>query len=106
MNYQPHVKYPPVPSSGDFSLRIEKLYSHLNGHEWLLVHQPKIWKEIEEAVGNVDASKYKTKISAEKGMKGKRLFSPIELNKRFSTEFRKMVTESTTNGEFSQIQHR
>jgi hypothetical protein len=79
-------------------LRIEKLYSHLNGHEWLLVHQPRIWKEIEEAVGKVDASKYKTKISEEKGMKGKHLFSPIELNKRFTAEFRKLGwSESRTS---------
>jgi len=68
-------------------LKIEKLYSHLNGHEWLLVHQPKVWKEIEGIVSRVDASKYKTKISKEKGMQGKRLFAPIELNKRFSAEF-------------------
>lgn len=70
-------------------MRIEKLYSHLNGHEWLLVHQQKIWKEIDGVVARVDADKYKTKISKEKGMKGKRLFAPIELNKRFTSEFRK-----------------
>src|SRR5438876_9397396 len=84
------VEYTPTQSLGDIPLRIEKLYSHLNGHEWLLVHQPRIWKEIEEAVGKVDAGKYKTKVSEEKGMKGKRLFSPIELNKRFTSEFRKL----------------
>ena len=71
-------------------MRIEKLYSHLNGHEWLLVHQKKTWKEIEEVLAKVDASKYKTKISEEKNMKGKQLFAPIELNKRFTDEFRKM----------------
>lgn len=70
-------------------MKIERLYSHLNGHEWILVHQPRIWKEIEEVIATVDASKYKTKISKEKGMQGKRVFAPIELNKRFSTEFRK-----------------
>jgi hypothetical protein len=68
-------------------LRIEKIYSHLNGHEWLLVHQRKIWAEIEEIVSKVDANRFKTKISKEKGMRGKHLFAPIELNKRFSAEF-------------------
>jgi hypothetical protein len=68
-------------------LRIEKIYSHLNGHEWLLVHHPNIWKEIERTVTRVDANRYKTKISKEKGLKGKRLFAPIELNKRFKNEF-------------------
>jgi hypothetical protein len=70
-------------------LKIEKLYSHLNGHEWLLVHQPGIWKEIERVIGKIDAHKYKTKISKEKGMQGKHLFAPKELNKRFAIEFRR-----------------
>ena len=71
-------------------MRIEKLYSHLNGHEWLLVHQNRTWGEIETVLAKVDANKYKTKISEEKDMKGKQLFAPIELNKRFTDEFRKM----------------
>src|SRR5579863_832740 len=70
-------------------LRIEKIYSHLNGHEWILVHQPKVWKNIEDTVARVDATKYKTKISKEKGMHGTHVYAPIELNKRFRTEFRK-----------------
>jgi Restriction endonuclease BglII len=70
-------------------LRIEKLYSHLNGHEWILVHQPQTWKEIENVIGKVDANKYKTKVSKERGMVGKRCFAPIELNKRFTVEFQK-----------------
>jgi len=70
-------------------LKIAALYSHLNGHEWLLVHEKKIWKEIEATISEIDANKYKTKISKEKGMKGKRLYSPIELNKRFTESFRK-----------------
>lgn len=70
-------------------MKIERIYSHLNGHEWLLVHQRGIWREIEDVVGKVDARKYKTKISKEKGMQGKHLFAPIEMNKRFTVEFRK-----------------
>ena len=79
-------------------MRIEKIYSHLNGHEWLLVHERKISSEIEEVVAKVDANKYKTKISKEKGMRGKHLFAPIELNKRFADEFEKAGWhESRTN---------
>ena len=70
-------------------MKIETIYSHLNGHEWVLVHQRKIWKEIEAVIRNVDANKLKTKISKEKGMAGKALFAPKELNKRFSAEFTK-----------------
>jgi len=70
-------------------LKIEKIHSHLNGHEWLLVHQPKIWGEIEKIISKVDANKFKTKISKEKTMRGKLLFAPKKLNKRLATEFRK-----------------
>ncbi len=70
-------------------MRIKKLYSHLNGHEWILVHQKKNWGQIEGIISRVDAAKFKTKISKEKGMRGKRFFAPIELNKRFAAEFRK-----------------
>lgn len=70
-------------------MRIEKFHSHLNGHEWILVHQPSIWREIERVIAKVDAAKYKTKISKEKGMQGRRLFAPKELNKRFTIEFHK-----------------
>lgn len=69
-------------------MHIQRIYSHLNGHEWILVHQPKVWKNIEQIVARVDATKYKTKISKEKGMQGTAVYAPIELNKRFRTEFR------------------
>jgi hypothetical protein len=68
-------------------LQIAKIYSHLNGHEWILIHQKRIWKEIEKIIECVDANRYKTKVSEEHGMRGKRLFAPIELNKRFKVEF-------------------
>ena len=70
-------------------MRIERVYSHLNGHEWLLVHAPGIWKEIQRIIRKVDATRYKTKISKEKGMRGRNLYAPKELNKRFTQEFRK-----------------
>lgn len=69
-------------------MKIQQLHSHLNGHEWLLVHEPRIWKEIERIVRAIDAEKYKTKVSEEKGMRGKLLYAPIELNARFKADFR------------------
>lgn len=56
----------------------------MNGLEFLLVHKPKLWKENKEVISNVDAEKCKTKVSKEKGMKGRLLYSPIEMNARFS----------------------
>jgi len=44
-------------------MRIVAKHTHLNGHEWLLVHEKKIWREIETIIEQVDAKKYKTKVS-------------------------------------------
>ncbi|MFH1049293.1 MAG: BglII/BstYI family type II restriction endonuclease [bacterium] len=65
-------------------MKIIETYSHLNGLEFLLVHKPKIWKEIKTVISSVDAEICKTKVSKEKTMKGKILYSPIDLNKSFS----------------------
>jgi hypothetical protein len=60
------------------------MHSHLNGHEWLLVHEKAIWKEIDTTIKSIDASKYLTKISREKTKRGKSVYAPIELNKAFA----------------------
>jgi hypothetical protein len=69
-------------------MKLAKFYSHLNGHEWLLVHHPQIWREIKRIISGIDAESCKTKISKEKRMTGRRLYSPKELNPRFSQHFR------------------
>lgn len=61
-------------------MRIVEFYSHLNGYEYLLVHKPHLWKEIEKVLAGVDAKKFKSKESKEKTMKGKMLYSPIGMN--------------------------
>jgi hypothetical protein len=60
----------------------------LNGHEWILVHEPGIWREIESTIRSVKASRYKTKVSEEKTKRGKVLYAPKELNKVFDRRFR------------------
>ena len=64
------------------------MYSHLNGHEWLLVHEKRIWDEIETVIQSIDANRYKTKVSKEKTMRGKLLYAPKEINKAFAESFR------------------
>jgi hypothetical protein len=64
-------------------VRIVELYSHLNGQEHILVHKPAIWQELEQVIADVDASTCRTKISKEKTMPGKALYSPIDLNRCF-----------------------
>jgi len=64
-------------------MKIEEIYSHLNGLEFLLVHKPNLWKEIQSVISVVDAEKCKSKVSKEKTMKGKLLYSPIDMNASF-----------------------
>lgn len=64
-------------------MKIVETYSHLNGLEFLLVHKPALWKEIQGVVSSVDANKCRTKVSKEKTMKGELLFSPIDMNAAF-----------------------
>ena len=65
-------------------MKIIETYSHLNGLEFLMVHKSKLWKEIKNVILSVDAENCKTKVSKEKTMKGKLLYSPIDMNSTFS----------------------
>jgi hypothetical protein len=64
-------------------MKIVEKYSHLNGLEYLLVHKPDLWKEIEDVISGVNAEECKTKLSKEKTKKGQLLYSPIDMNKVF-----------------------
>jgi hypothetical protein len=64
-------------------MKIIQKYSHLNGLEYLLVHRKKLWTEIQGVIESVDGEKCKTKVSKEKTMQGKLLYSPIDMNKSF-----------------------
>jgi hypothetical protein len=68
-------------------VKIGAMYSHFNGHEWLLVHQRKSWSEIVSIIESIDANRHRTKVSKEKGMKGRKLFAPKQLNKVLHAAF-------------------
>ena len=71
-------------------MKVVDKYSHLNGEEFLLVHHKNLYKEILSVVEAVDAYKFRTKISKEKGRKeGKILWSPTEINAEFKKLFYK-----------------
>jgi len=55
--------------------------------EFLLVHKPALWSEIQEVVASVDAETCRTKVSKEKRTKGQLFYSPIAMNKAFSEGF-------------------
>jgi hypothetical protein len=65
-------------------MKIVQTYSHLNGLEYLLVHKKGLWKEVQQVIQMVDGNACKTKVSKEKTMSGKVLYSPIGMNKSFS----------------------
>lgn len=68
-------------------MRIVSKYSHLNGEEYLLVHKQPLWNEVLEVIANVDGLACKTKVSKEKRMMGRALFSPKAMNAAFKREF-------------------
>ena len=64
-------------------MRVGGKYSHLNGEEYLLVHRPDLWQEVQEVISEVDASACRNKVSKEHTMRGKLLFSPTDMNRAF-----------------------
>jgi len=66
-------------------MKIIQTYSHLNGLEYLLVHKRRLWAEIKQVIAQVEANRCKTKVSKEKTMKGKLLYSPVDMNKSFAS---------------------
>jgi len=69
-------------------MKIAQKYSHLNGEEYLIVHHKPVYKELISIIESIDGHKLMTKISKEKGMVGKKLFSPIALNRAYIEAFR------------------
>ena len=65
-------------------MKIVETYSHLNGLEYLIVHRPGLWKEVQQVIKMVDAKACRTKVSKEVRMQGELKYSPIEMNKKFT----------------------
>ena len=64
-------------------MRVKARYSHLNGEEYLLVHRKYLWEEVQDVIAGVDALACCTKVSREKTMRGKMLFSPVDMNRAY-----------------------
>jgi len=68
-------------------MKIVARYSHKGGELFISsCHQAEL-KEVETIIAGIDASLCKTKASKEKTMLGKKLYSPIALNKAFNGAF-------------------
>jgi hypothetical protein len=71
-------------------MQIKARYSHLNGEEYLLVHCKQLWEEVQTVIAEVDAFACRTKVSEEKTMRGKMLFSPADMNREFRDGLRRL----------------
>ena len=69
-------------------MQVKARYSHLNGEEYLLVHRKQLWEEVQNVIAEVDASACRTRVSKEKTMRGKTLFSPADMNQAFKDGLR------------------
>lgn len=70
-------------------MRVVEYYSHLNGLEFLQVHKPALWKEINSVIQSLDARVCRTKVSKEIRTKDKLLYSPIAMNEAMNASFTK-----------------
>lgn len=63
-------------------MKIANMYSHLNGYEYMLVHKPELWQEIENAINSINANEF-TKVSKAKPSFGKTFYDQKGINKKF-----------------------
>jgi len=68
-------------------MKVVEEFSHKGGKEFIRDKFPKELDEIYQVISKVDLNSYRTKVSREKTMPGKMLYSPIALNKAFKIEF-------------------
>lgn len=68
-------------------MKIHKVYSHLNGEEFLIARKPALWHEIQSVITKIDEQICKTKKSEERGRIGKIIYSPPALNAEFRKWF-------------------
>ena len=66
-------------------MRIVYEYSHLGGAEILQLRYPECEREIYEIITEVEAKR--TKVSKEKTMRGRELYSPTDMNRQFRRAF-------------------
>ncbi len=68
-------------------MRVVGAYSFNGGQEFIKAHYSELLEEVEFAVNRVDANQHRLKLSKEKTMMGRSLFSPPALNRAFKQEF-------------------
>jgi hypothetical protein len=69
--------------AGVSAMKIVAQYNFNGGKDKVVKHYPEELSQIQQAINCIQASQFKTKISEEKTMPGRLLFSPSEINKEF-----------------------
>lgn len=69
--------------AGKINMKVVAHYNFNNGFESVMRNYESEYNEIINAINSIDASLYKTKISREKTMEGRKLYSPVEINDQF-----------------------
>lgn len=72
---------------GDEGVRVAGVYSFKGGREAVAKLYPHLLTEVNAAIKAVDAAAYRIKISAEKTMTGRILYSPPAINTAFKSKF-------------------
>lgn len=72
-------------------MEIKAQYSHLNGREYLEVHKPGLWQDVQDVIDGVDAEACRTKKSEEQRQEGRMLYSPADINSAFAKGFNARV---------------
>ena len=70
-------------------MKIAGVYSFNRGKEEVEKRYPRLLEEIVHVLSTIDSSRFKTKVSKEKTMRGRMLFNPVTLNAAFKTAFAK-----------------
>ncbi|HXG94802.1 MAG TPA: BglII/BstYI family type II restriction endonuclease [Blastocatellia bacterium] len=68
-------------------MKIVGVYSFKNGKKEVTKRHPTLLTEVNAVIKSVDASAHKVKVSKEKTMPGRMLYSPPSINKAFKREF-------------------
>lgn len=71
-------------------MKVATSYSHLNGEEYLGYRFSHLFDEIREVVRSINSHELEKKISEEKRMKGRELFSPRAMNAAFAEQFHRL----------------
>lgn len=68
-------------------MRVVGMYSFNDGEAYIKQHYPQLLQDVKDAIQSVDSQESRTKVSDEKTMPGKILYSPRDLNVAFKQAF-------------------